>query len=137
MTHRRGPSTILRMVPLPTAFAAGRIGNDIDRRGPPPKQVSTETSRAREPPVHHPLSVPVSRRHTLAALGAGTAGIALAGPAAALQGAPKSGAQQLLDSIADNLLAHSPEGATSLGIDTGDRAAMRARLGDRSAAGVH
>jgi uncharacterized protein (DUF885 family) len=53
-----------------------------------------------------------------------------------LQGAPKSGAQQLLDSIADNLLAHSPEGATSLGIDTGDRAAMRARLGDRSAAGV-
>jgi uncharacterized protein (DUF885 family) len=86
--------------------------------------------------VHHPLSVPVSRRHTLAALGAGTAGIAFAGPAAALQGAPKSDAQQLLDSVADNLLAHSPEGATSLGIDTGDRAAMRGQLGDRSAAGV-
>jgi uncharacterized protein (DUF885 family) len=86
--------------------------------------------------VHHPLSVPVSRRHTLAALGAGTAGIALAGPAAALQGAPKSGTQQLLDSIADNLLAHSPEGATSLGIDTGARAAMRGELGDRSPAGV-
>ncbi|BBB13138.1 DUF885 domain-containing protein [Sphingopyxis sp. FD7] len=86
--------------------------------------------------MHHPLSVPVSRRHTLAALGAGTAGIALAGPAAALQGAPKSGTQQLLDSIADNLLAHSPEGATSLGIDTGARAAMRGELGDRSPAGV-
>ena len=40
-----------------------------------------------------------------------------------------------MTSIADNLLAHSPEGATSLGIDTGARAAMRAQLGDRSAAG--
>lgn len=86
--------------------------------------------------MHHPLSVPVSRRHTLTALGAGTAGIAFAGPAAALRAAPKSDAQQLLDSVADNLLAHSPEGATSLGIDTGDRAAMRGQLGDRSAAGV-
>src|SRR3546814_17813158 len=33
-------------------------------------------------------------------------------------------------------LAKSPEGATSLGIDTGARAAMRGQLGDRSAAGV-
>src|SRR5690606_33062758 len=37
---------------------------------------------------------------------------------------------------ADNLLAHSPEGATSLGIDTGARAAARGQLGDRSAAGM-
>src|SRR3546814_18356377 len=49
---------------------------------------------------------------------------------------PKSDARQLLDSVADNLLAKSPEGATSLGIDTGARAAMRGQLGDRSAAGV-
>ena len=86
--------------------------------------------------MQHPLSTPVSRRRTLATLGAGTAGLAIAGPAAALQDAPKSDAQQLLDSIADNLLAQSPEGATSLGIDTGARAAMRGQLGDRSAAGV-
>ena len=86
--------------------------------------------------MQHPLSIPVSRRRTLATLGAGTAGLAIAGPAAALQDPPKSGAQQLLDSVADNLLAQSPEGATSLGIDTGARAAMRGQLSDRSAAGV-
>ncbi|WP_039577119.1 DUF885 domain-containing protein [Sphingopyxis fribergensis] len=79
--------------------------------------------------------MPLSRRQTLATLGAGTAGLALAGPAAALQAAPKSDAQKLLDSIADNLIALSPEGATSLGIDTGARAAERGKLGDRSAAG--
>ena len=45
-------------------------------------------------------------------------------------------AQTLLDSVADNLLALQPEGATSLGIDTGVRAAMRSHLADRSAAGV-
>ncbi|HJS12699.1 DUF885 domain-containing protein [Sphingopyxis sp.] len=85
--------------------------------------------------MSNPLSTPVSRRQTLATLGAGTAGLALAGPAAALQSPAKTDAQKLLDSVADNLLALSPEGATSLGIDTGARAAMRGRLGDRSAAG--
>lgn len=85
--------------------------------------------------MSNPLSIPVSRRQTLATLGAGTAGLALAGPASALQSPPKTDAQQLLDSVADNLLALSPEGATSLGIDTGARAAERGKLGDRSAAG--
>lgn len=41
----------------------------------------------------------------------------------------------LLDSIADNLLKLSPENATSLGIDTGARAALRSQLSDRSAEG--
>jgi uncharacterized protein (DUF885 family) len=41
----------------------------------------------------------------------------------------------MLDQIADNLLRLSPEGATSLGIDTGARAALRSQLGDRSAEG--
>lgn len=85
--------------------------------------------------MSNPLSMPLSRRQTIATLGAGTAGLAIAGPAAALQSLPKTGAPALLDSIADNLLALSPEGATSLGIDTGDRAAMRGELGDRSTAG--
>lgn len=86
--------------------------------------------------MHDRLSTPISRRHTLASLGAGAAGLAMTGPAAALEtAAPKNDAQELLDSVADNLLAHSPEGATSLGIDTGARAAMRAELGDRSPAG--
>jgi uncharacterized protein (DUF885 family) len=88
----------------------------------------------------HITSTPISRRQTLATLGAGAAGIAIAGPAAAETiaiGQPaKSPAQALLDSVADNLIALSPEGATSLGIDTGARAAERGKLGDRSAAGM-
>ncbi len=47
----------------------------------------------------------------------------------------EAGALALLDSIAENLLRHVPESATSLGIDTGPRAALRSRLADRSAAG--
>ncbi|MBB6426022.1 DUF885 family protein [Sphingopyxis sp. JAI128] len=85
--------------------------------------------------MFNPLFTPVNRRRTLAGLGAGTASLAIAGPAVALQSPAKTGAQTLLTSIADNLLALSPEGATSLGIDTGARAAERGKLGDRSAAG--
>jgi uncharacterized protein (DUF885 family) len=44
-------------------------------------------------------------------------------------------ALKLLDGVADNLLALQPEAATSLGIDTGARAALRSQLTDRSAAG--
>ena len=42
---------------------------------------------------------------------------------------------KLLDAVADNLLKLLPETATSLGIDTGARAALRSQLGDRSDAG--
>jgi len=41
----------------------------------------------------------------------------------------------LLDQVAENLLHLFPEGATSLGIDTGRRAALRSQLSDRSADG--
>ena len=44
-------------------------------------------------------------------------------------------ALRLLDAVADNLLRLSPEAATSLGIDTGPRAALRSQLADRSAGG--
>jgi uncharacterized protein (DUF885 family) len=44
-------------------------------------------------------------------------------------------ALKLLDDAAENLLRLQPEGATSLGIDTGPRAALRSQLADRSAAG--
>lgn len=86
--------------------------------------------------MHNSFSTPVSRRQTLAALGAGAATMAVAHPAAALQAEPESSAAALLGSVADNLLAHGPEGATALGIDTGERAAMRGQLSDRSPAGV-
>ncbi len=42
---------------------------------------------------------------------------------------------ELVDRIAANLLRLAPESATSLGIDTGDRAALRSQLTDRSADG--
>jgi uncharacterized protein (DUF885 family) len=51
---------------------------------------------------------------------------------------PASGdadAPALLDRIAGNLLGLAPESATSLGIDTGDRAGLRSQLTDRSAEG--
>src|SRR4051794_31624874 len=46
-----------------------------------------------------------------------------------------AGALMLLDQVADDLLRLSPETATSLGIDTGPRAALRSQLADRSADG--
>jgi uncharacterized protein (DUF885 family) len=44
-------------------------------------------------------------------------------------------ARALLDELAEHLLGLSPESATSLGIDTGARASLRAQLTDRSAPG--
>ncbi len=95
-----------------------------------------------------PHSVPtLSRRQTLAGLGAGVASIAVSactgskypldsGPPVLLDSVKNYlDAPTVLDGIADHLLAHSPESATSLGIDTGTRAALRSKLSDRSAAG--
>jgi uncharacterized protein (DUF885 family) len=50
-------------------------------------------------------------------------------------GTNQSEANALLDQAAENLLRLFPEGATSLGIDTGPRAALRSQLSDRSASG--
>ena len=44
-------------------------------------------------------------------------------------------AAKLLDAIGDNYLRFAPESATSLGVDTGARAALRSQLADRSAEG--
>jgi len=77
-----------------------------------------------------------SRRQAIGVLSAGAATVALS-PARAFAQVPAGEAQvtALLDSIGENLLALSPEGATSLGLDTGARAALRAKLGDRSQSG--
>lgn len=77
-----------------------------------------------------------SRRQALGALSAGVATVALSGTRAFAQ-QPSGEAQvtALLDSIGENLLALSPESATSLGIDTGARAVLRSRLADRSKPG--
>src|SRR6188768_1535311 len=49
--------------------------------------------------------------------------------------ASETDALTLLDGLADSLLRLLPESATSLGIDTGARAALRSQLADRSEAG--
>jgi uncharacterized protein (DUF885 family) len=82
----------------------------------------------------------LTRREALAALTT-AASLPLAsgcsGDSAPAAGSPPDSAVvTLLDSVADNLLRLLPEGATSLGVDTGARAALRSQLTDRSAEGV-
>jgi len=79
----------------------------------------------------------LSRRQALVSLGAGAAGLVLpvcAGKLAAqtIDAAP----QALLDSIAWQLLEDSPEEATGFGVDTGQNAALRGKLTDKSPEGV-
>jgi uncharacterized protein (DUF885 family) len=83
--------------------------------------------------------MPFTRREALAAL-ASTAALPLQSRCArdAASTPAKShdaDAIALLDSVADNLLKLQPEAATSLGLDTGPRASLRALLADRSADG--
>jgi len=78
----------------------------------------------------------LSRRHALGLLGASATAAILPGCAnrVAAAAAPQS-ATALLESLAWQLIEQSPEGATSLGIDTGIHAALRGKLSDRSTAG--
>lgn len=82
-------------------------------------------------------SLTFSRRRTLLLLGAGTATLALEACHAPLSGPAPAPAtvESFLESVAWKLLEIGPEGATSLGIDTGSHAALRSRLGDRSPQG--
>lgn len=85
---------------------------------------------------HIQATAPVSRRSAMGLLSAGVAAIALpASVRAAASPAAPTQAASLLDSLAWNLLDHNPEGATSLGVDTGAHAALRSRIEDRSATG--
>ena len=75
----------------------------------------------------------VTRREALAGIAATTA-LPLVSRAAAASTSDTQ-ANALLQSFADNLLRLYPEQASSLGVDTGTRAALRSKLEDRSAAG--
>ncbi|WP_343347067.1 DUF885 domain-containing protein [Sphingomicrobium sp. XHP0239] len=78
----------------------------------------------------------LSRRQMLLASGAVTTA-ALSGcaaPLASTRAAPGDAAAAL-EGIGQRLLAHKPEEATTLGIDTGANAALRSMLADRSAVG--
>jgi len=86
----------------------------------------------------------MNRREALAALASTAALPLLQGcsntatpiPAPAATAAnTQADALAMLDQIADHYLGFAPELATSLGVDTGPRAALRSRLADRSAAG--
>ena len=85
----------------------------------------------------HQTRFDITRRQALAGLGAGASLLALGGCQRALTppASTAGGGHALLDDVAYNLLAHEPERATSLGVDTGAHAALRSRLEDQSAAG--
>ncbi|MCJ2181231.1 DUF885 domain-containing protein [Novosphingobium sp. 1949] len=96
--------------------------------------------------MHTPPSAPapLSRRNALQLLGAGVAGIALPNcgwakdaPLAAQATSPvPPSTPPLLDALASALLAQMPNTATSLGVDVGPHAGLRARLEDRSPEGI-
>jgi uncharacterized protein (DUF885 family) len=87
----------------------------------------------------------MNRREALAAL-ASTAALPLlngcsekpassSSPAPAAANNAEADAIKLLDSIGENYVQFAPDAATSLGVDTGARAALRSKLADRSAEG--
>ncbi len=78
-----------------------------------------------------------TRRQAVAALGASVALPLIPGcrQAPTAKPASEADAKALLDSIAENLIKLAPESATSLGIDTDKRAALRSQLSDRSKVG--
>jgi uncharacterized protein (DUF885 family) len=79
----------------------------------------------------------LSRRDAMSLLAG--AGAAMALPSCVHGNVPAGASAevgQLLDDIAWRLIETASEGATALGIDTGTRAGLRSRLGDRSAAGM-
>lgn len=82
-----------------------------------------------------------SRRQTIKGLG-GVSTLALlpacaAKPDGVLASVPPSaaGASAFLEDVAYRLLAHQPERATGVGVDTGEHAALRGKLEDQSQAG--
>jgi uncharacterized protein (DUF885 family) len=81
----------------------------------------------------------ISRRRAIAALASTVTFPLMSG--CSREGTPtpsgraESDAATLLDQVADSLLRLAPESATSLGVDTGTRAALRSQLTDRTAEG--
>jgi uncharacterized protein (DUF885 family) len=74
-----------------------------------------------------------SRRDFLIGTGATIAASAV--PVRAFAAAPDAAAEAMLAGIAEELLVDYPENATSLGLDSGTRAALKSKLTDRSPAG--
>ncbi|WP_271077408.1 DUF885 domain-containing protein [Aurantiacibacter sp. MUD61] len=90
--------------------------------------------------MKNPIDASLSRRQFIGALGASTAltvlpGCATGTIAGTTPAAGEAAGQALLDDFAWNLLRHEPLRASSLGVDTGEHAALRSQLGDASQAG--
>ncbi|MGX7951977.1 DUF885 domain-containing protein [Tsuneonella sp. HG249] len=81
------------------------------------------------------LQFQLSRRQALAGLG-GVSVVALTGCKTTVAASPALSPQALLDDVAWNLIEHQPGIATGQGIDVGDKAYLRGRLSDPSAAGI-
>ncbi|MGV2496724.1 DUF885 domain-containing protein [Pelagerythrobacter aerophilus] len=84
------------------------------------------------------ITTEITRRQALAGLGAGASLLALGGCERVLSQSASTQSGEgaaLLEDVAWNLLRHEPERATSLGVDTGAHAALRAELEDQSPAG--
>ena len=76
--------------------------------------------------------ITTTRRQTLSMLGAGGAALALSACQQRPGTFPVVGTDAFLEDIAWDLLELQPEGATSLGVDTGAHTGLRRKLGDRS-----
>ncbi len=76
-----------------------------------------------------------SRRDFIVGSGAALALANLPASARASQGDADKAAEALLDDLAEELMVDYPESATGLGIDSGARAPLKAKLADRSAEG--
>ncbi|MFM9978368.1 MAG: DUF885 domain-containing protein [Sphingomonadaceae bacterium] len=76
------------------------------------------------------MTMMIDRRQFVAGLAGSTATLAYAVPAFAKPRAAKKPVDALLAKVGDEILAMTPSTATSLGLDVGKRAALRAQWGD-------
>ncbi|HWT13389.1 MAG TPA: DUF885 family protein, partial [Allosphingosinicella sp.] len=77
----------------------------------------------------------LDRRQFLLGSAAATGALALSGCAGLAPRSDAAAARSLYDSIFEGMLRASPETATGLGLDTGERAYLKSRLSDSSPAG--
>jgi len=81
------------------------------------------------------MSFTFDRRQFLLGSAAATGALALGGCAGLAPRSDSAAARSLYDSIFEGMLRAAPEMATGLGLDTGERAFLKSRLGDASPAG--
>jgi len=81
------------------------------------------------------MTMTFDRRQFLLGSAAATGALALSGCAGIVPRSETSAARALYDSIFEGMLRISPEQATGLGLDTGERAYLKSRLSDSGPAG--